>query len=187
MNTDPDYNARNYVPIVDAIAEFQVQIAQYSAEYGHASGGQINVLTQSGSNQFHGAAWEFLRNNDLDARPFNLTTSSSVPEYRRNQFGGQLGGPILKNKLFGFFSYEGLRNRQAGANLTTVSVPDQLQRTGNFSEELATTAVYDPNSTLTGGLRMPFPGNIIPSSRINASALAAMAALPFPTSPAGFT
>jgi hypothetical protein len=185
MNTDPDYNALNYVPVVDAIAEFQVQVAQYSAEYGRASGGQINVITQSGSNQWHGAGWDFLRNNVLDARPFNLTTQSSVPEFRRNQFGGLVGGPILKNKLFGFFTYEGLRNRQAAANLTTVSVPDALQRAGNFSEELPTTALYDPNSTLVGGLRAPFPGNVIPASRINASVLAAMAALPLPILPGG--
>jgi hypothetical protein len=180
MNTDLDYNALNYVPIVDSIAEFQVQVAQYSAEYGRASGGQINVLTQSGSNQWHGAAWDFLRNNDLDARPFNLTTQSSVPEFRRNQFGGLLGGPILKNKLFGYFAYEGLRNRQAAANLTTVSVPDALQRTGNFSEEIKTTVIYDPSSALANGMRAAFPGNVIPASRINASALAAMAALPLP-------
>ena len=180
MNTDPDYNALNYVPIVDAISEFQVQVAQYGAEYGHASGGQINVLTQTGSNQFHGAAWEFLRNNDLDSRPFNLTNASSVPEYRRNQFGGQIGGPIWKNKLFGFFSYEGLRNQPAGANLTTVSVPDQLQKNGNFSEEIKTTVVYDPSSPITGGLRTPFPGNVMPASQLNPSVLAAMAALPLP-------
>jgi hypothetical protein len=180
MNTDLDYNALNYVPIVDAIAEFQVQVAQYSAEYGRASGGQINVLTQSGSNQWHAGAWDFLRNNDLDARPFNLTTQSSVPEYRRNQFGGLLGGPILKNKLFGFFTYEGLRNIQAGSNLTTVSVPDALQRVGNFSEEIKTTVIYDPSSTLVNGLRTPFPGNIIPAGRISPQVSAAMGILPLP-------
>ncbi len=183
INTDPDYNALSYVPVIDAIAEFQVQTAQYGAEYGRASGGQINVLTQSGSNQWHGAAWEFLRNNRLDARPFNLTTSPDVPEFRRNQFGALIGGPVLKNKLFGFFAYEGLRNRQAAGNLTTVAVPDQLQRTGNFSEELATTAIYDPSSTLTGGLRTAFPGNIIPTTRINPSVSAAMQALPLPNLP----
>src|SRR5215472_11447186 len=72
MNTDPDYNALSYVPIVDAISEFQVQVAAYSAEYGRASGGQINVLTQSGGRHWHGSAWDFLRNNIMDARPFNL-------------------------------------------------------------------------------------------------------------------
>ncbi len=179
IDTDSDYNALNYVPIVDAIAEFQVQVAQYNAEYGRASGGQINVLTQSGGNQWHASAWEFLRNNRLDARPFNLTTQSDVPEYRRNQFGALVGGPILKNRLFGFFSYEGLRTRQAAANLTTISVPDALQRTGNFSEEIATTAIYDP-TVAAGAARRPFPGNIIPATRINPSVSAAMQVLPLP-------
>jgi len=183
MNTDPDYNALSYVPVVDAIAEFQVQVAQYSAEFGRASGGQINVLTKSGSNQWHGAGWDFLRNNVLDARPFNLTTSPDVPEFRRNQFGGMLGGPIMKNKLFAFFTYEGLRVRQAAANLTTVAVPDKLQRTGDFSEEIATTVIYDPSIALVNGARTPFPGNVIPAARINPLASAAMNALPLPNLP----
>ncbi len=179
INTDPDYNALSYVPIVDTISEFRVQVAQYSAEYGRASGGQVNVLTQSGTNTLHGAGWEFLRNNDLDARPFNLTTQSSVPKFQRNQFGGLVGGALVKNKLFGFFSYEGLRTQQAAANLTTVSVPDALQRVGNFSEEARTTLVYDPN-TLSGGSRTPFPGNIIPASRLDPSVSTAMQVLPLP-------
>ena len=186
MNTDPDYNALTYVPVVDAIAEFQVQVAQYSAEFGRASGGQINVLTKSGGNQWHGAAWDFLRNNVLDARPFNLTTSPNVPEFRRNQFGGLLSGPILKNKLFGFFTYEGLRVRQAASNLTTVAVPDALQRSGNFSEETATTVIYDPSIPLSGGLRTPFSGNVIPSGRINPLVSAAMNSLPLPNLPGNF-
>jgi hypothetical protein len=180
INTDPDYNALNYVPIVDTISEFRVQVAQYSAEYGRASGGQVNVLTQSGSNDWHAAAWEFLRNNQLDARPFNLTTQSSVPKFQRNQFGGLLGGSVVKNKLFAFFSYEALRTRQAAANLTTIGVPDALQRAGNFSAEAATTLIYDPTSTLTAGLRTPFPGNIIPATRIDPSVSAAMGILPLP-------
>ena len=186
MNTDPDYNALNYVPIIDAIAEFQVQVAQYSAEYGRASGGQINVLTQSGTNDWHATAWDFLRNNHLDARPFNLTTSSDVPKFQRNQFGGLVGGPLVKNKLFGFFAYEGLRTRQAAANLTTIGVPDALQRAGNFSGEIATTAIYDLASSLVNGTRTPFPGNVIPASRIDPSAYAAMHVLPLPNLPGGF-
>jgi hypothetical protein len=186
INTDPDYNALSYVPIVDAIAEFQVQVAQYGAEYGRASGGQINVVTQSGSNQWHGIGWEFLRNRVFDSRPFNLTTSPDVPKYQRNQFGAQLGGAILKNRLFGFFSYEGLRNRQAAANLTTVAVPSQLQRTGDFSEELPGVVIYDPSSTLVNGSRTPFPGNLIPSTRINPSVSAAMNALPPGNLPSNF-
>ena len=148
INTDPDYNALSYVPVIDGIAEFQVQVAQYSAEYGRASGGQINVVTQSGSNLWHASAWDFLRNNKLDARPFNLTTSPDVPKFQRNQFGFLIGGPIVKNKLFAFFDYEGLRNRQAGANLTTVAVPTPQQRTGDFSGDLPTTVIYDPSSSL---------------------------------------
>jgi hypothetical protein len=185
MNNDPDYNALSYVPIIDSISEFQVQVAQYSAEYGRASGGQINVLTQSGTRKWHGSAWDFLRNNVLDSRPFNLTTSSTLPEFRRNQFGGTVGGPLWKEKLFGFFSYEGLRNRQAGANLTTVATPDEFQRVGNFSKELPATVVYDPN-TLANGVRSPFPGNIIPGFRVNPAVLAAMAALPLPNVTGGF-
>ena len=185
MNTDPDYNALSYVPVVDAISEFQVQVAQYSAEYGRASGGQINVLTQSGSNQVHGSAWEFLRNNKLDARPFNLTTSSDVPKFQRNQYGAQIGAPILKNKLFGFFSWEGLKTRQAAANLTTIGVPDALQRAGNFSGEIKTTVIYDPTTPLVSGSRTPFAGNIIPASRIDPSVSAAMNILPLPNLPGG--
>jgi len=186
INTDPDYNALAYVPIIDSIAEFQVQVAQYSAEYGRASGGQINVVTQSGTNAWHAAAWEFLRNNNLDARPFNLTTSSAVPKFQRNQFGGVLGGPVLKNKLFVFFGYEGLRTRQAAANLTTIGVPDALQRVGNFSGESATTVIYDPTTPLVNGTRTPFPGNVIPQNRIDPSASAAMHVLPLPNLPGGF-
>ena len=93
INTDPDYNALSYVPVVDAIAEFQVQVAQYSAEFGRASGGQINVLTKSGSNQWHGAGWEFLRNNLLDARPFNLTTSPMSRNSDATSSAGFWAGP----------------------------------------------------------------------------------------------
>jgi len=185
INTDPDYNALNYVPIIDTIAEFRVQVAQYSAEYGRASGGQVNVLTQSGTNNLHAAGWEFLRNNDFDARPFNLTTQSSVPKFQRNQFGGLVGGAILKNKLFGFFSYEALRARQAAANLTTISVPDALTRTGNFSEEIHTTLIYNP-VTVAGAPRSPFPGNIIPVNLMNPSVLTALSVLPLPNVAGGF-
>src|SRR5579883_1108440 len=183
INTDPDYNALSYVPSVDAIAEFHVQIAQYSAEYGRASGGQINVQTQSGTNQWHGSAWNFLRNNVLDSRPFNLTTQSTVPKFQRNQFGATIGGPIARNKLFGFFNYEGLRNRQAAANLTTIAVPSLAERNGDFSEELATTPIYNPFLPIVNGQRTQFPGNKITGNLINPQVQAAMLALPLPNLP----
>src|SRR5262249_5883036 len=105
VNTDPDYNAISYVPILDTIAEFQVQTAQFSAQYGRASGSQINVVTKQGSNAFHGNAWEFLRNQELDSRPFNSITSS-LARNQRNQFGAAGGGPVAKNRLFFFGGYE---------------------------------------------------------------------------------
>jgi Carboxypeptidase regulatory-like domain/TonB dependent receptor len=180
INTDPDYNAISYVPIIDSLAEFQVQTAQFSAQYGRASGSQINVVTRSGSNDLHGGAWDFLRNQALDSRPFNSITSS-LPRNQRNQFGGTLGGPVLKDRLFFFGAFEALRLRQAGVNLTTTAVPTALERTGDFSA--MTPAVYDPNSTVTTGstsVRQPFPGNGIPVDRINPQTLAAMAAMPLP-------
>src|SRR5262249_26012040 len=175
INTDPDYNAISYVPIIDALAEFQVQTAQFSAQYGRASGSQVNVVTKSGGNDFHGAAWDFLRNQVLDSRPFN-SISSSLPRNQRNQFGGALGGRIVRDKLFFFGAWESLRLRQAGLALTTVAVPTALERTGNFTA--TTPAVYDPVTSNTA--RSPFPGNIIPPDRINAQTRAALARMPLP-------
>ena len=172
-NVDPDYNSLNYSPSIDGVAEFQVQTAMVSAEYGRAS---INVVTKSGSNTYHGSAWEFLRNRNLDARPFNL--ASDLPKYQRNQFGATVGGPVLKDKLFAFLAYEGLQVRQAGPGLTTVTVPSALQRLGNFSQTPG--GIFDPLAPLVGGLRQPFAGNVIPKDRINVQAFAAVNALPLP-------
>ena len=173
-NIDPDYNTLNYSPSIDAIQEFQVQTAMYSAEYGRASGGQVNVVTKSGSNQYHGTAWDFLRNSALDARPFNLPTPT-VPEFRRNQFGATAGGRLVKDKLFLFLAYEGLEVRQAAAGLTTVAVPTLAQHNGDFSATPG--GIFDPN-TLSKGVRQQFPGNLIPSSRMDPWAMAAVAAIP---------
>lgn len=175
-NTDPDYNALSYVPIVDSLSEFQVQSAQYGAQYGRASGSQINVVSKSGSNAFHGSAWEFLRNQKLDARPFNSVTSR-LPKNQRNQFGGTVGGPIWQNKLFFFAAYERLSLRQAGVGLTTVLVPTDLERRGDFSRSTGT--FFDPD-TLSNGVRSPFPNNVIPAARLNPLTQAALSAMPLP-------
>ncbi|MDQ3665878.1 MAG: TonB-dependent receptor [Acidobacteriota bacterium] len=178
-NTDPDYNSLNYSPSVDAISEFQVQTAMFSAEYGRASGGQINVVTKSGSNEIRGSAWEFVRNRVFDARPFNLA-ASEVPKFQRNQFGGTIGAPILRNRLFIFGAYESLRLRQAAAGLTTVTVPTALERQGDFSATSG--GIFDP-ATTQNGVRHQFLGNRIPVNRINPVALTAIQALPLPNVP----
>ena len=172
MNTDLDYSSLNYSPSIDGIAEFQVQTAMVGAEYARST---VNVVTKSGGSEFHGSAFEFLRNRNFDARPFNLA-QSQLPKYQRNQFGATLGGPVVKDKLFTFLSYEGLRVRQAGSGLTSVLVPTAEQRNGDFG--LTTPAgIYDPDS-LANGVRQQFPGNKIPASRINPMAVAAMKAVP---------
>jgi hypothetical protein len=178
-NVDPDYSSINYMPQIDSIAEFQVQTASVSAEYGRAS---VNVTSKSGSNNLHGTLFEFLRNKAVDARPFNL--AGNLPKYQRNQYGGTVGGPIIRSRLFGFFSYEGLKVRQAGGGLTTVPVPSTLQRVGDFSQTKG--GIFDPD-TLVNGVRAPFPGNKIPANRINPQALAALTAMPLPTDLAAST
>jgi hypothetical protein len=178
MNTDMDYSTLNYSPSIDGIAEFQVQMAMVNAEYARST---VNVVTKSGGNEFHGSAFEFLRNRNFDARPFNLN-QSKLPKYQRNQFGGTIGGPILKDKLFTFFSYEGLRLRQAASGLTSVLVPSALQRQGDFSQSTPA-GIYDP-LTLANGVRQLFPDNKIPANRMNPLAVAAMNVVPLPTNPA---
>jgi Carboxypeptidase regulatory-like domain/TonB-dependent Receptor Plug Domain/TonB dependent receptor len=100
---------------VDAIGEFSVLTSNYSAEYGRTSGGVINAITRSGSNEFHGSAYEFLRNSALDAR--NYFDGATIPPFKRNQFGGTIGGPIVKDKVFFFFDYEGLRENLGVTNV----------------------------------------------------------------------
>jgi hypothetical protein len=118
-NVDVDYMSLSLPPILDTIAEFQVQTAQLTAEYGHSAGAQIDVVTKFGTDEWHGDAWEFVRNRVFDARLFN--DPATLPQYQRNQFGATAGGPIRKNKVFVFGGYERLTLRQADGNLTTRS------------------------------------------------------------------
>src|SRR6202022_4306650 len=111
---------------VDAVQEFSVLTSNYSAEYGRTSGGVVNAITKSGVNQFHGDVYEFLRNSVLDAR--NYFDPAQIPEFRRNQFGASLGGPIRKDHTFFFVDYEGLRENQGIS--TVVFVPSQAVRNG---------------------------------------------------------
>jgi hypothetical protein len=175
-NTDPDYNSLSYSPAIEGISEFQVQTSQFAAEYGRA-GGQINVVTKSGSAQFRGSSFEYARNKRFDSKPFNL--AGDLPQFQRNNFGGTLGGPIAPQRAFFFFSYDQLRRREGAANLTTVTVPTALERQGNFSQSPGG-GIFDPATGTTN--RMPFPNNTIPANRLDPLALAAILALPLPNS-----
>ena len=173
VNTDPDYNSLNYSPSIDAIAEFQVQTAQFTAEYGRA-GGQVNVVTKSGSAALKGSAFEYHRNRRFDEKPFNL--AGDLPQFQRDNFGGSLGGPVLRNRLFFFGAYEQLRRREGAASLTTVTVPTAFERQGDFSQSPG--GIFDPLTSNTS--RTAFPNGRIPGDRINPLALAALQALPLP-------
>lgn len=145
-------------PSVDALDEFKLQTSTYSAEFGRSMGGVVNLQIKSGSNAFHGSAFEFLRNDRFDANNwFNnrAVPRREKPEFSQHQFGGTVGGPIFKDKTFFFADYQGMRITQGQTYLSTV--PSALMRQGNFSE--INRPIYDP---LTG---QPFPGNIIPQNR----------------------
>ena len=168
-----DFDTRGFVlqPSVDAIQEFKIATNSYSAEYGAASAGQVNIITRSGGNEFHGAAYDYLRNRDLDAR--NYFDGSDKPQFIRNQFGTAVGGPIVKNSTFFFGSYEGLQENQGLTQLGTV--PTAAVRGGDLSSLGVT--VTNP---YTG---MPFDNNRIPASMISSDAKDILALFPQPNLP----
>jgi hypothetical protein len=178
-DTDPTFNTLNLSPSPDAVQEFKVQTGSYSAEMGGAGGGQINIVTKAGTNQFHGTAYEFLRNGALDANTFADMGQNFLVQ---NNFGASLGGPIIRNKTFFFLNFEGLRHSKADTMIDTV--PTAMEAMGDFSQ--SGTTIYNPFSahanphfdpskpispTNPQVIRDPFPGNIIPSNLINKAAL----------------
>ena len=135
------------IPNLDSIAEFRILTNNFDAEYGEFSGGQINVITKSGSNSFHGDLFEFLRNTDLDARNYFSPTRGT---FIQNQFGGTFGGPIKRNKIFFFSDYQGTSQRQ-GVDTGLIPVPSAQDRTGNLSDQAAsfyTTQVVNGQSVI---------------------------------------
>ncbi|MFN9261875.1 MAG: TonB-dependent receptor domain-containing protein [Acidobacteriota bacterium] len=167
-NHDPYFNSPAVFPSPDALDEFAIQTNAYGADKGRNAGAFMTAVTKSGTNQFHGALFEFLRNEKLNARNF---FANNVPPFKRNQFGATLGGPLARNKSFFFFSWQRTYQRSEAAALTA-TVLTAPQRSGDFSSR--TTALRDP----TGGV---FPGNRIPATRISAPArrfLDAMVPLP---------
>src|SRR5689334_15247829 len=122
-----------YVPSPDAVEEFKVQTSNFSAEFGFSSSTVVNMVTRSGSNEFHGSGYEYLRNQKLDANKFfDNAAGNPLPGLRRNNFGGTVGGPIKKNKTFFFFDYDGTREVTQSSGAT--AVPTATERTGNFGE-----------------------------------------------------
>jgi outer membrane receptor protein involved in Fe transport len=174
-NTDPTFNTQNLSPAPDAVREFQVETSSYTADMGGAGGGQINIVTHSGSSQFHGTVYEFLRNGAMDATTFASMGNNHLVQ---NNYGGSFGGPLFGKKTFFFVNYEGLRLAQADAQILTVPTQDEIK--GNFSMSGVkiydpTTAVPNPNynpSLPTGASNFPytrsqFLNNQIPINRIN--------------------
>jgi hypothetical protein len=163
-------------PNIDALSQFKVQSHSDQAEFGGVTGGTINIATKSGTNEFHGSAYEFLRNDALDARGF---FTAGKPALRQNQFGAAVGGPVFRNKTFFHVSYEGYRQRNASAALALVPTPAELA--GDFAT--TTRPLFDPYSTRADPananrlLRNPFPNNRIPAARLSPSILAFAAAI----------
>jgi len=161
-------------PPVEAVQEIRIQQNGYSAEYGNTSSGVVAMTTRSGSNDFHGSAYEFFRNDKLDAKNF---FSAKKPPLRWNIFGFVASGPIRRNRTFFFTNVEWQKQRVGTTQ--TLTVPTEAQRKGDFSQTFtaagALVPIYDPNTT-TGNTRTAFPGNMIPANRIDpvGAALAAL-------------
>jgi hypothetical protein len=174
---DGNNNTLSYVgeigipPAVDSVEEFKVQSGAMSAEFGFTAGGAVNLVTKSGTNQIHGTAYEFLRNDKLDAR--NTFAPVRLP-LRYNQFGASAGGPIIKDKTFAFVNWEEYRLRRSSPRIQTV--PIAAWRQGNFSDlrnaNGVFTPIYDPatvrpNPNGAGQIRDVFAGNIVPAARFD--------------------
>ncbi len=188
-NTDPTFNTQNLSPSPDAVREFQVETSSYTADMGGAGGGQINIVTHSGTSQYHGTVYEFLRNGAMDATTFGSMGNNHLVQ---NNFGGSFGGPLWGKSTFIFLNYEGLRLSQADAQILTVPTPEEIQ--GDFS--MSGVKIYDPTTAVanpaydptkpTNASNFPytrsrFPNNQIPSDRINPLLQAfLMAYLPMP-------
>lgn len=145
-NGDPKLNGFAVNPPVDAIREFEVLTSSYNATFGRNAGGQVNVVTKSGTNQLHGTAYEFFRNAALDARNFFAPAGSPTPKFQRNQYGVSAGGPLVRNRTFLFGDYQGLHGREGITKIT--NVPTLAERNGDFSQSA------NPPAN--------FPGNQIP-------------------------
>ncbi len=195
-STTGQFNTITTIPSIEATREFKVQSSNLSAEWGRFGGGVVNVSTRSGTNEFHGALYEYLRNNVFDSNEFfNKGAGLSIPPFHMNQFGGAIGGPVHlgklyngRNRTFFFSDYQGTRYRRGDAS--RFSIPTAEQRNGDFSKTFTQTGapivIYDPSSTRANpsaagqSIRTPFAGNILPANRIDPIAKKLIAYYPQP-------
>lgn len=180
------YQAQAVKPPIDTVEEFRVVTNNNSAEYGYRMGPKVVVATRSGTNKLHAGLYEFFRNDTLDATNFFANRAGSTkPALRQNQFGGTVGGPIIRDRTFYFVSYQGTRIRR-GRSFTS-TVPSELARSGNFSlEGTSRNLIFDPLTTTGSGTdarRSPFPGNTIPSNRFDPVAKRILDLYPLPNIP----
>lgn len=175
-------------PSIDAIGEFRFLSQSYPAEFGRSLDGVVNVVFKSGSNQFHGTVFEFIRNSALDANDFfSNQHAKPLPPFRRNQFGGVLSGPVYRDRTFFMISTELLRQNAFAS--TTATVPTLAQRNGDFSQTFGSNGklitIYNPFSTRanpngSGYIRDPFPNNVIPQQLMSSVAKKALSYYPLP-------
>jgi Carboxypeptidase regulatory-like domain/TonB dependent receptor-like, beta-barrel len=185
-----DWGGLIATPGVDSVNEAQIVRNTYEAQFGKTGGGVINLTSKGGSQDYHGTLFEYHRNDNLDANSwFNNKFNRPKPEFKRNQYGGNFGGPIWKSKrIYGFFGYEGLRQGTPSSRIATV--PTELQRQGDFSQTFnadgSLAVIYDPLTTRADPanpgrfLRDPFPGNRIPSNRFDPVGVNALKLFPLP-------
>jgi hypothetical protein len=177
-NNESLVNTIVFFPSAEAIQEFKVQTNIAPAEFGRAGGAIVNTTLKSGDNGIHGSAFEFIRNSQVDARPY---FAPNISEFRRNQFGGAIGAPIIKNKLFIFGDYQGFR-QSTPVGVDFASVPTALMRQGNFSELLnpSLSGLSQPYVITNVSTGLAYAGNIIPSSLQNPVGLKYLNAYPMP-------
>lgn len=176
-----------FFPNIDAIQEFRIESNSPPAEFGRFNGGVVNLTTKAGTNAVRGSLFEFFRHEALNARNAFASTEPVKPRFRRDQFGGVVGGPLRRDRTFFFADYQG--QRQAIGRTVISTVPTLLQRQGIFTEAIAgrVPAIYDPATTAPGAsggvTRSPFPGNTIPGARMDPVARALLDRYPLPTGP----
>ena len=191
-NNEYTFNTVIVQPTVESVREFKVLTGTFSAEFGRGAG-VVSVSTKSGNNEWHGTAFEYLRNERFDAKNFFALPTAKKAPLDRHQFGGSISGPIVKNKTFFFFDYAGIKENRGQVFVNTV--PTEAARRGDFSDYRDRNGnlilVYDPLTTApnpngAGFVRQPFPGNVIPAGRLDAVGLNVASIYPLPNGPGNF-